>query len=419
MLYIRDLIRKKRNHQELTEEETMFFINSYNKDEILREQAASLLTLMYTNGLEEKEMAYLSQAMAKTGAISEIYKISNQIVDIHPIGGMDDKIIILMLLILNTLNFPAFKVISREVGFADKLPNIPIRNLERDNIKELLESGEIVFAQEAENTAPVENKLYKLRNDIACNDDISLISLSIMSQKIALGARNIIFDISYGEKAYVKTEKEAQRLAKYLIQMGNKLDRKVKCLVTKLDEPVGNTFGNTIELQELINITKDNMPEDVKELVLEMGSNMLALIDERSNVRQNKKVIEDLIENGDLNHTLMKLINENGIRLEKAKVTVPVMANESGYVEKVDISQIRTNAQYLNAIRHKKEDKLDLGAGIEICKKIGDKVEVGEIIGYIYTNDETKVQMAVQKLKEAYVMSNSRVKRKSRISEIL
>lgn len=422
MLYIRDLIRKKRNKEELTEEEAKFFIYSYNRDEILKEQAAALLTLMYTNGLTEKEMAYLSQAMAETGEQCEIYKLSNIIVDINPIGGVDDKIVIMLIAIISALNLPSAKIIGREIGVADKLIGVNTYKINEKNTHELkkkLDSNQIILIEEPENTAPVEKKLYKLRNDIACNDDISLIALSLMSQKIAIGVRNMVFDISYGEKAYVKTLRESKILSKYLVQMGEKLNRGVECIITKLNEPIGKFFGNTLELNEVLEALKGNMEDDVKELILELGSKVIYLTQMNANIKQNKHLILNVIESGKAYKKLIELLQSNGNNIEftKTKNIVPVLSQTKGYVENIDVSLIRTTAKYLNAIRHRREDKLDIGAGIEFNKKIGDKVEVGEILGYIYTNDETKIEQAVVNFKESYHISNSKIKRKSRIIE--
>ncbi len=419
MYYVRDLIRKKRDKKELTEDEINFFIYAYNRSEILREQAASLLTLMYTNGLTEKEMAYLALAVAETGEKREIYEISNRIVDIHPIGGMDDKITIMLLAILNSLNMPAAKIIGREVGIIDKLLGIKTIKMTNENMKKISEeiNHKIIILEEPENTAPVENKLYKLRNDIACNDDISLIAISLMSQKIALGVRNMVFDISYGEYAYVKTLHDAQKLSRYLIQMGQKLNRGVRCIITKLDEPVGKFFGNTLEIKEAIEALNGNMMEDVKELVIELACRILSLLT-NNNMKNNKQIIINAIESGQAYMELINFLTENNIDYGiNAKDIIPVVSNEDGYIKSINMSLIRTTAKYLNAVRYSSEDKLAAGAGIEFEKKIGDYVKKGDIIGYIYTNDNTKINTAVQNLKESYAISKNKVKKISRIVE--
>lgn len=419
MLYIRDLIRKKRERKELTEEEINFFIFSYNRDEILKEQAAALLTLMNTEGLSEREMSFLSNAIAQTGTKIELFELSNQITDIHPIGGMDDKIVIILLAVTSALGLTAFKIIGREIGIVDKLMQSKIyeyTNENEDNLKKIIKSNEIVLVKEPKNIAPVENKLYKLRNDIACNDDISIIAINLMSQKLALGIKNVVFDISYGEKAYVKKLSDAEKLEKYLIKIGDNLGINVRCIITRLDEPVGRFFGNTLELLEALEALNGKMFSDVKDLILELGNNVIELETGSKNSKYNKQKILEVIENKEAYNKLLDLtVKDKEKYIVKARLTVPIMSIKSGYIENIDMSIIRTTAQYLNAIRHKEEDKINIGTGIEFCKKIGDKVETGEIIGYIYTNDETKIQEAVSNVKEAFCITDKKPKKTTRI----
>ena len=411
MLYIRDLIRKKKNGEELTEDEIEFFISAYHKEEILREQAATLITLMHTKGLSEKEIAFLSTAIADSGEKLNLYELSNQIIDIHPIGGMDDKIVIMLLAIMSALEKPSVKLIGRKIH--------KLHEISKNELTQMIEQNKIWIFEEPENIAPVENKLYKLRNDIACNDDISIIAINLMSQKIALGFRNIIFDISYGEKAYIKNLRDAEKLARYLIKMGVNLNKKVKCLITKLEEPVGYYFGNILELKEALEGLNGNMALDVKELILEFGSNMMQMINVGKNIEQNKKEILKVIESKKAYYKLIELVlnGKKDINFVEAKHVVPIMSTIEGYIEKIDMSTIRTTAQYLKAIRHISDNEIDIGTGIKFCKKIGDKVEV--LLGYIYTNDETKVQEAVQNVKQAFKITNKKIKRKSRIIEVL
>ena len=422
MIYIRDLIKKKRNKEELSEEEIDFFIQSYNKNEILKEQASALLTLININGLTIKEMTLMANSIVETGEKMDIYELSNKVVDIHPIGGMDDKIILMLLAITSALGLPTIKVISREIGIKDKLLKATVHrysNENREKLKELINSKSIVLLEEPEKLAPVENKLYKLRNDIACNDDISIIAINLMSQKIALGFRNIIFDISYGEKAYVKTLSDAQKLSRYLAEIGSNINRNVRCIITRLDEPVGNFFGNIIELQESLECLNGNMPKDIEELLLEIGDIVIQM--ENTNLKQNKQAILEVIKNKSAYNELLKLVNidKNAIDCVKAKQIIPVMSTMCGYVETIDMSLIRITAQYLSAIRHNNDKAIEYGTGLELCKKIGDKVEVGDLLGYIHTNDETKVQKSVSNLKNAFNITNEKVKRKNRIVKVL
>ena len=196
MLYIRDLIRKKRKKEELTTEELDFFVDSYYNNSILPEQISALVTLMYVNGLSYREISYLAEKISQTGKIQDLFKFSDKVLDIHPIGGIDDKIIVILLAVFATLKLPVVKIVDREIGFLDRIMDIGGYKLETqyDIIKERI-GEEIVIIDEPEEIAPLELKLYKLRNDIACNDDTSLIAISLMSQKLAMGVKNIVFDL--------------------------------------------------------------------------------------------------------------------------------------------------------------------------------------------------------------------------------
>lgn len=422
MLDIRELIIKKKSNEELSEEEIDFFVDAYHKNEILKEQAAALVILMNIKGLTEKEIACFSNAIAHTGEKLELYELSNQLIDIHPIGGMDDKIIIMLLAIMSSLGLPSIKIIGREIGVRDKLFQTKLLQINKENkeeFRECIAKNEIMIVEEPKNIAPVENELYRLRKDIACNDDISIIAINLMSQKIALGFRNIIFDIAYGENSYIKTLKDAERLAKYLINMGIRLDKKVKCIMTRLDEPVGKYYGNVLELREALEALNGNMAVDVQELVLEFGANMLQMVTGNQNLEQNRKQILHAIDSKKAYNTLIEFIskNEKMDALTETKKIIPVMSTEEGYVERIDMSLVRTTAQYLNAIRYAMHMDIDMGAGIMFGKKVGDQVAVGDLLAYIYTNDETKVQEAVHNIKEAFQITNKKIKRKSRIMQ--
>ena len=289
-MYIRDLIRKKRDKKELTEAEMDFFIQAYNKNEILDDQASVLLMLMNINGLSLKEMIYMVKAMADTGMKYDMYEISNKSVDIHAIGGVDDKVILIVLAILNSFNLPAVKIISREIGIKDKLLGSKIYSYKNDReiIKSNIKNNIITFIEENSMLSPVEEKLYKLRNNIACNSDVSIIAASIMSQKISLGFKNIIFDISYGDKTYVRSKSDAKKLAKYLIKIGQYFDIKVKCIITNLNEPIGRFVGNSLEMKEIINSLDSGMTPEMGELIVDI-SNIAIQMETNNSFKSYKK----------------------------------------------------------------------------------------------------------------------------------
>ena len=423
MLYIRDIINKKRNKETLTEEELEFFIQGYFKEEISEAQAAALMTAIHIYGLSEKEVTYIANSIAQTGEELEFYRISNKITSINSIGGISDKIILILLSIINALGLPAAKVIGRELGMEDRLLSIPNYKLEDniDNFKKTLQDEKLGILKSISNLAPIENKLYKLRREIACDSDINLIAISIMSQQIALGFTNIFFEITYGKNAYVKTEVEAKELAKYLVTIGKRLMRNVSVAVTKLDEPVGKCFGNLIEMKEVYDALSGSMTTDVEDMVLDFGSSILSISTDVKDRNKNKKKVIEVIKNGKTLMSFEKLIsigNGNIELLKKDIVTkniIPVMSSQDGYINEIDVNEIRMVARYIDAIRTKADGKLDIGAGIAFNKKVGDKVGKGEILAYLYTNNETKIEKATIDIKNAYKISDKKAKPISKI----
>ena len=423
---IKELIVKKRNQKELNEEELHFFIQRYFKEEMLEEQAAALLTLMYAKGITEKEMAYLSTAMAETGEEIELYRVSNQIVDLHAVGGIQDKLIIAIISILNSLGIPSCKIIGREPGMTDRLSSIPGFNFRKsiEELKRNIEENKIAIIKEPTDLAPVENKLYRLRNVTACNDSIPLIAMSLMSQKIAIGARNIIFDITYGENAYVKNYQDAKKLSKYLSQIGANINRNVKCLITEMNEPIGKYFGSELEIEEIVDCLHGKMTNDMADMIFNMGATAISLAIKNNNIKECRKMIERSINSGAAYESFVKLISIQGgdlnsiLQKNKAKNIIPVTSTVSGYIKGINVAKTREAAIYLNAISSK-GNKLDFKAGIEYSRKSGELVNNGEILAFIHTNDDTRIQGAIQKVLEAFEMSNKPVKPKSRIVDII
>ena len=424
---IKDLIIKKREKKELDEEELHFFIQRYFKEEILEEQAAALLTLMYTNGITEKEMAYLSNAMAETGEEIELYKVSNQIVDLHAIGGIQDKLIIIIVSILNSLNIPSCKISGREQGMTDRLSAIKGFDFNKNvvELKDILEKDKIAIIKEPIDLAPVENKLYKLRNITACNDCIPLIAMSLMSQKIAIGARNIVFDITCGENAYVKNYQDAKKLAKYLVQIGNKINRNIKCCITEFNEPIGKFFGNMGEIQEIIDCLHGKMTKDMADMVFNMGAYAISQALKINDIKECRRIIERSISKGEAYNSFINLVHLQGgdinsiLQARPAKNVIPIISTISGYISGINISKIREAAMYINAISSRESKGLDIGAGIEFYKKSGEKVKQGEILAFLHTNDDTRIQGGIQKVLESFEMSVKTIKVRSRIIEII
>lgn len=422
-MYIRDIIMKKRRNEELTDEEIRFFVMGYFKEEISEAQAAALMTAIYIYGLSEKEMICLISAIAETGKELEFNKISSRIVDIHTLGGISDKIIIMLISVLNSVGVQAAKVIGRELGMEDRLISVSGYKI-TDNIDEFrqkLTDDGMGILKSIKNLAPVEEKLYKLRHEIACDNNINLITASIMSQKVALGFDNIFFEITYGDYAYIKTLPDAKTLAKYLVYIGKKINKNVCCCITKLDEPTGQCFGNIIELREIYKCLSGEMPKDVEETILEFGSKILNISKTCSDENKAKAMIKENIQNGEALKSFEILIKNNGGNFEllkediEVKNVLPITAPTDGYIAEINVNKLRMLAKFLGAIRNKRSDNLDIGAGIVYNKKVGDAVKAGEIIANVYTNSDIKTEKAISMANETIVISNKKVKKSERV----
>ena len=365
--------------------------------------------------------------MSETGDEMEFYRISNKFTDIHPLGGISDKMIIMIMIILNAMEIPAGKVIGRELGVIDRLESVSGFKIDKDieQFKEKISNGKIGILKGSRNIAPVENRMYRMRNEIACDGNLPLIISSIMSQKYALGFFNIFFEITYGNNAFVKNFEDAKNMANYLVRIGKKSRRNIGCAVTKLNQPTGRCFGNLIEMHEIYELFNEKMEEDVEEELVKYISKILEISGYSGDTNKNRKAILEIISSGKAVDSFKKMIYDYGgdfnlVREEvKTKYIVPVIANESGYVEEIDINMLRGIAQYLNAIRISELDSFDIGAGIKINKKVGEYLKSGEICAYVYTNNDIKISNAVSKTVEIFKLSEKKIKKKSKVEYII
>ena len=431
---INSIIKKKRNRQELKEEEIKLFIGKYAKGEVSEAQAGALLSYIYINGLTENEIINFAKEMAFSGEILDLSDVSGQIVDKHSTGGVGDKVTLILIPIIAALNLPVAKVSSRGLGITggtiDKLEAIPgfdtQMNLEefKDNIKKV---GASIINQNF-NIAPAEKKMYKLRNEVACNDSIPLIAASLLSLKIATGSNKIAFDITCGKGTYLKSKEEAKRLAKLLVRLGKKIDKDIGCVITTMDEPLGYAIGDTLEIIETINSLKGKMPQDVGDVVVALGSLILKLSGYGDDLNKNAETIVDVIQSGKAYEKFKEIVAaqygsleyvENVEKFKKAQYIIPVYATETGNIEKIDADIIGSIAKYLGAGRMKNAEDVDKTAGIVLNKKIGDPVQIGEVMATIHANDEQKALSSTKILEEAFKITTKKIIMGSRIVEII
>ena len=417
---IQEIIAKKRDKQELNKEEIYFFINEYTNNKIADYQASALIMAIYINGMSKEETLNLTLAMASSGDILDLSEIGI-VVDKHSTGGVGDKVTLILAPIIASLGVPVAKMSGRGLGYTggtiDKLESIPgykVNISEKEFIQNVKNIGISLIGQTM-NLAPADKKIYALRDATSTTESIPLIASSIMSKKIAAGANKIVLDVTYGSGAFMKTKERAEKLADEMIEIGKLAGRETIAILTPMEEPLGKNVGNTLEVVEAIEALNGSIKNDVKEVVLELGSNMLKLAGKGNNLEENKRKMIENIKNGKALEKFKELVQNQGgdisyiediNKFEKAKYILPVIyeANNEGIVRNLKAEEIGKLSVFLGGGRIKKEDKIDTAVGITFNKKIGDKVERGEILAYIHANNEEKGKEALERLKQIYVI---------------
>lgn len=402
---ILDIIAKKRDKKELSKEEIEFFVKEYTSGNVADYQAAALVMAIYINGMSDRETTNLALAMASSGDILDLSSLG-EVVDKHSTGGVGDKITLILMPIIASLGIPVAKMSGRGLGITggtiDKLESIPgyNTNVSEDKFMENVKKIGISLIGQTMNLAPADKKIYALRDTINCTESIPLIVSSIMSKKIASGANKIVLDVTCGSGAFMKNIEEAEKLAILMTNIGKLANRETKCIITDMNEPVGNNVGNILEVIEAIDVLKGNtMPKDIENIITELGSNMLLLANKVGDIEEGKQKIIENIKNGKAYEKFVALVEnqggdisylENTNKFPKAQFIVPIKARKSGMIERLDAGKVGKLTVYLGAGRQKKDDEIDKTVGFVFNKKTGDIVAKDEILGYIHSNSMEK-----------------------------
>ena len=388
-----------------------YFVKEYTSGNITDYQASALVMAIYINGMNDREITELTLAMAKSGDVLDLSELG-EVVDKHSTGGVGDKITLVLMPIIASLGVPVAKMSGRGLGFTggtiDKLESIPGYNtsITIEEFKENVKKINISLMGQTLNLAPADKKLYALRDTISCTESIPLIASSIMSKKIAAGANKIVIDVTCGSGAFMKTEEDAKSLAKVMTSIGKLAGKETVCIITPMDEPVGYAVGNTLEVIEAIDILKNKyIPKDVKNIIEELGANMLVLAKKVQNIEEGKRLIIENIKNGKAYEKFKELVQnqggdisyiENTDKFEKAKYIVPIKAEKKGIISKIDAYKVGNLSCYLGAGRQTKEDSINPRVGFIFNKKVGETVEAEEIVGYIYADDMQKANEVLE-----------------------
>ena len=430
---IQEIIAKKRDKQVLTKEEIEYFVINYTNGTIPDYQASALTMAIYLNGMTEEETTNLTLSMAYSGDTLDLSEIGT-VVDKHSTGGIGDKVTLILAPIIASLGIPVAKMSGRGLGYTggtiDKLESIPgyQTSIQVEQFIQNVKKIGISLIGQTLNLAPADKKLYSLRDTTSTVGNISLISSSIMSKKIAAGANKIVLDITCGSGAFMKNQKQAEELAKMMKKIGNLANKETVCVITNMDEPLGETVGNSLEVIEAIESLKGNMTEDVKEVILTLGAYMIKLAGIGENIEENKEKMMEQIRNGKAFEKLKELVQNQGGDINyledtelfpKATYILPAIAKQNGYVKSIEAEKIGEISMNLGAGRLTKEDNIDSSVGICLKKKTTDKIMKGDILAYIHANDKQKGEEAVQRLEKIYKITTEKTNKKNNILGII
>jgi pyrimidine-nucleoside phosphorylase len=419
-----DIIIKKRDHGELTREELEFFVQGYTHGEIPDYQAAAWAMAVLLNGMISRETTDLTLAMAQSGQVLDLSDIVDVVVDKHSTGGVGDKTTLAVLPIVAACGLPCGKMSGRGLGFSggtlDKLESIPGYrvDLSTEEFKNQLKEIGIVLTGQSLDLAPADGKFYALRDVTGTVQSIPLIASSIMSKKIASGATAIVLDVKVGLGAFMQTLPEARQLAETMTAIGELAGRKVKTVLSDMNQPLGFAVGNALEVRESLDVLHGGGPADFREHCMDACAQMLVLGGRAADLESARKLAEAVVTNGSAFEKFRQLVAAQGgdvsyvdqpEKMEKARLAESIPSPESGYLSEIHARLIGEAAVDLGAGRARKNDPVDHAVGFEILHKVGEYVNAGEPLFIVHANDAEKLKRAKDAVLAAHSFSQKAV----------
>lgn len=391
-----DIIDKKRRKIELSEEEIKYVINGFLEGEVKDYQVSALLMAIVLNGMSDEEITYLTKYMIESGKTLDLSSLGSSLVDKHSTGGVGDKTTLIIAPIVASCGVKVAKMSGRALGYTggtiDKLESIPGFKVDlsiQDFLKEVNDIG-VAITSQTEDIAVADKKIYALRDVTATVESLPLIASSIMSKKIALGAKKLVLDVKVGSGALVKDLQSARKLSRIMIDLGKKFGMTVICILTNMDKPLGTNIGNALEIEECIEVLKDNKQGSLRDLCIILSSYMVSLGLNITYDEAKEKVLSNLT-NGLAYKKFLELIKyQNGdiTKLPHSRYVYNIKANMSGYLNSIDAYKIGLLSMSLGSGRKNKDDTIDYSAGIVLKKDLNDYIEKGDILMQVHSNKE-------------------------------
>jgi pyrimidine-nucleoside phosphorylase len=415
-----DLLKKKRDGHALSHAEIESLINGYVRGDIPDYQMSALTMALYFQGATREETVAFTDCMLHSGIVVDLHNIPGKKVDKHSTGGVGDKISIPLAPAVAAAGVPVPMISGRGLGHTggtlDKLESIPGFRVDipvQQYIRILEEIGVCMIGQTAD-IAPADKKLYALRDVTATIESIPLITSSILSKKLAEGIDALVFDVKVGSGAFMKTDEQAETLARSLVEIATMMGKEAVALLTDMEQPLGLCVGNTLEMLESIEVLQGKGPEDVVNLTVELGAYMLWLGQVAGNVEEGRQKMTAVLTNGAALEKFQQLVERQGgdpavitepAKFQRASQSSSVVASASGYVQAIDSEAIGIASMMLGAGRERVDQAIDHAAGIVLQKKVGEPVAAGEVLCRLEYNNGSKLEAAVALVQQAYHIS--------------
>ena len=427
-----ELIKKKRRGENHTDEELAFLVNEFTKGTIPEYQMSAWLMAVCFQGMEDREIASFTRSMRDSGKVLDFSKLGRPVIDKHSTGGVGDKTSLIVGPLAAAAGVSVASIAGRGLGHSggtlDKLESIPGFSVQvtLEKFQELVAEYNLALVGQTNDVCPADKKLYALRDVTGTVDSLPLICGSIMSKKLAEGLSGLVLDVKFGSGAFMKTFEEAKQLALQLKSIGEHNGVKVVALLTNMNQPLGRAVGNSLEVEECLAIMRGEREphfEDTRQLCLELAAWMIHLGGKASDIVMARQLAEELLVAGKALHEFTELCRRQGAPsigpLAKATIIEEVVAPKSGYIFAMNTEAIGVSSLLLGAGRFSADDQIDMAAGIECMKKIGDPVQAGECLFRLHANDKNRLTETKTKLLESVEISSNVPPPQELVAEIL
>ena len=418
-----DIITRKRNGCELSDEEIRHMVMNYTEGELPDYQMAAFLMAVYFKGMSRAETVALTRIMKNSGDVVDLSRISGIKADKHSTGGVGDKTTLIVGPVAAACGVKVAKMSGRGLGFTggtvDKLEAIPgfRTSMDEERFIEQVNSIGIAVIGQTGHIAPADKKIYALRDVTATVENLSLITSSIMSKKLASGSDAILLDVKCGGGAFMKEESEAVKLAELMVDIGKAEGKNTKAVITDMNQPLGRAVGNSLEVAEAVDVLKNRGPEDITELSVYLAGMMIYMSGKADDIEAGISKAGQSLADGTALEKFRELVKAQGgdpgitedpALFAESRYKMQLNASQSGYVYEIDAMQAGLASQHTGAGRERKEDDVDHAAGVYFHKKTGEKVEKGEVLCTVYGDNMKKNEKSLEVLKNSVKISRKR-----------